>query len=261
MIATNDSRYGLSDEQIAQYHEQGYLKFDALIHGERLERHIAVFDKLVERAKTYSEEADGFTLEYDADGKVIPGRLHKIQGVCVADPRVLDLAKEPEILGKIVSLLEPDLDIFGTKFFPMLGDGSVSTAWHQDNYYFGEMVGGGKPEELVTCAIYLQDSSKENGCLKIVPYSHTAHEVVDHTPATGVMGHGHWTDINDDGAIDVECPGGTVLLFSPYLLHGSHQNNSDRSRYSTAWHYIPGDAQLERFQRDAYSDRHIVRTS
>jgi ectoine hydroxylase-related dioxygenase (phytanoyl-CoA dioxygenase family) len=49
------------------------------------------------------------------------------------------------------------------------------------------------------------------------------------------------------------------VIFSANLLHGAYDNFSDRTRYSTAWHYIPGDLNMERFVRGEYSDRHIVR--
>lgn len=39
----------------------------------------------------------------------------------------------------------------------------------------------------------------------------------------------------------------------------AYDNFSDRTRYSTAWHYIPGDLQMDRFVRGEYEDRHIVR--
>jgi ectoine hydroxylase-related dioxygenase (phytanoyl-CoA dioxygenase family) len=51
---------------------------------------------------------------------------------------------------------------------------------------------------------------------------------------------------------------GTVAVFSANLMHGAYDNNSERSRYSTAWHYIPGELQLEQFPRGGYEDRHIV---
>ena len=54
-------------------------------------------------------------------------------------------------------------------------------------------------------------------------------------------------------------PAGTVTIFSANLLHGTTDNQSERTRYSTAWHYIPGDLVLERFPRGGYADRHLVR--
>jgi len=75
----------------------------------------------------------------------------------------------------------------------------------------------------------------------------------------GTFGHGSWAEVDETRAIDVVCPGGTVVFFSANLLHGASTNTSDRSRYSTAWHYIPADLDLEMFPFGEYEDRHWVR--
>jgi ectoine hydroxylase-related dioxygenase (phytanoyl-CoA dioxygenase family) len=66
------------------------------------------------------------------------------------------------------------------------------------------------------------------------------------------------TDVADEDAIDVNVPAGTVVFFSANLLHGTHDNTGDRSRFSTAWHYVPGDLALDRFPRDSGKDRHAI---
>jgi ectoine hydroxylase-related dioxygenase (phytanoyl-CoA dioxygenase family) len=71
--------------------------------------------------------------------------------------------------------------------------------------------------------------------------------------------HGSWTQVEESRAVDLETPAGTVVLFSANLLHGTSDNHSDRSRYSTAWHYIPTDLDLKQFPRDTYEDRFAVR--
>jgi hypothetical protein len=84
-----------------------------------------------------------------------------------------------------------------------------------------------------------------------------AMEIADHQKTKGM--HGSWTKVDESRAVDLEIPAGTVVVFSANLLHGAHDNLSDRTRYSTAWHYIPGDLHMERFVRGEYEDRHIVR--
>ena len=44
----------------------------------------------------------------------------------------------------------------------------VSTFMHQDNFYFN-----GNPNKIVSCAVYLEDTNKENGCLRLVEGSNT----------------------------------------------------------------------------------------
>ena len=241
----------LTQDQVVQFQEDGFLLFEELINGDRLARYVEIFDELVERGRGLQEPASHFSLELETDGSPIPGLLHKVQGVCVVAPRILELASEPAILDRVSVLLGPDLDVFGTKFFPKLPGGGTSTHWHQDNYYFGTT-----SERVVSCGCYLEAANPDNGCLRVVPGSHRSRRIVEHRQKQGM--HGSWTDVDEAAAVDIAVPGGSVVLFSANLLHGTNDNRSNRSRYSTAWHYIPGDLALERFPRAGYEDRHNV---
>lgn len=92
-----------------------------------------------------------------------------------------------------------------------------------------------------------------------MPKSHRTGELLDHSSGQGTYSTGQWAQVDESLALDVECPAGTVVFFSANLLHGATTNNSDRSRYSTAWHYIPADMALEMFPFGGYRDRHRIR--
>ena len=239
----------LTPAQLQQFNDDGYLIFESLISGSRLEHYVSVFDELVEQGRSLTEPGPHFSLELQADGTPRAGLLHKVQGVCVAEPRVLELAREPAIVDRVVPLVgNSQVDVFGTKFFPKLARGGTSTHWHQDNYYFGTTC-----TRVLSCGIYLQDSDLGNGCLRIVPGSHRDGEIVAHRSEPGM--HGSWTDVDEEQALNVEVPGGSVVLFSANLLHGTADNDDpQRTRYSTAWHYVPRDVELERFPRASYDD-------
>jgi ectoine hydroxylase-related dioxygenase (phytanoyl-CoA dioxygenase family) len=245
---------GLTDAQVQQYAEQGYLVLERLIPAGRLARYRRIFDDLVERSRSLTESRDGFNLAPDEQGRPIAGRLHKVQGVCVVDERVLELAHEPEILDRVESLIGPNIDMFGSKFYPMLVRGATSTGWHQDNHYFGT-----DSDRVVSCAIYLEETGVENGCLQVVPRSHCIGQLVAHQAGTGIYAHGAWTEVDERQVVDVVCPAGTAVLFSANLLHGARPNASSRTSYRTAWHYIPGDLDLTMFPRGGYRDRHVLR--
>jgi hypothetical protein len=244
----------LSAKQQEQFWEEGYLIFSALLTEEKRAKYKALFAELEARAAGLRESQDGYCLAPDAEGKPIPGRLHKIQGVCLVDARVLELVKEPEILDRVEALIGPNIDAFGTKFYPMSVAGATSTGWHQDNYYFGT-----RSDQVISCATYLDPTDRESGCLQILPGSHCSGEIVPHERGTGIYAHGNWVEVDESRAVDVVCPGGTVVLFAANVLHGARANHSGRPSYRTAWHYIPGDLALEQFPRGVYKDRHIVR--
>ena len=241
----------LTEDQKEAFHTDGYLIFDGLLSGDRVAHYMMVFNDLISQGKRLEEEVTHWSLEYDDRGKPIAGVLHKIQGVCQVDPRILDLASEPAILDRVMSLVGEDIDVFGTKFFPKLPNGGTSTHWHQDNFYFGT-----DTDQIVSCATYLEPADRDNGCLRIVPRSHRS-GIAEHVK--NPSGHGSWTQVDESVAVDVVCSAGTVVLFSANLLHGSEDNHSDRSSFRTAWHYMPGALNPERFPRGEYSDRYTVR--
>ena len=242
-----------SVEQLERFQVGGYLVCEELIHGTELSAFVAIFDELVETGNALAKPDGHFTLELNQDNEPVSGRLHKVQGVCVAEPRLRALAAHAQITDRAAQLLDAEsLDVFGTKFFPKLAGGGTSTHWHQDNYYFGS-----DSPQVLSCGIYLQDADRENGCLRVVPGSHRAGQIVDHQQTKGM--HGSWTQVEEHHAVDLETRAGTVVLFSANLLHGTSDNHSDRTRYSTAWHYVPADLTLEQFVRGKYEDRFTVR--
>ena len=124
----------LTESQKREFHDRGYLVFDGLLEGARLARYQSVLDELVERGRALREPEHHWSLELDGDGRPRPGLLHKVQAVCVVEPRILDLAREPAIVDRAAELLgSGEVDVFGTKFFPKLAGGGTSTHWHQDN--------------------------------------------------------------------------------------------------------------------------------
>ena len=251
----------LTDEQAQQFQKDGYLVFEALIQGERLAYYKKVFDELLAEGRKLTEGTPRWLLELDADGTPQAGLLYRIEGVCVVDSRVLALAREPAILDRVEALIganasrverQRDIDVFGTKFFPKLPNGGTSTYWHQDNYYFGT-----KTHHIISCGVYLDDSDVENGCLRVVRGSHRMDKIVEHH--RDLTTHGSWTEVDESRAVDVIVPAGTVILFSANILHGAYDNHSNRTRYSTAWHYLPEDLNPENFVRGEYEDRHVAR--
>lgn len=242
----------LSNADRDQLERQGFLILPGLIQEPELSAYRERFGDWVEHARAEAPDDAAFSYAPGPDGKPRIGVLHKIQGVATVDPEILGLIRYPPLLERVCELLGPDIDCFGTKFFPMDQPGATSTGWHTDNYYFGT-----NSERVLSCALYLHETDRSNGCLRVIPGSHRA-ERPDHVPGGGTMAHGHWADVDESAAVDVVCPAGTAVLFSANLLHGARPNATGRPSYRTAWHYLPGDLRLEQFPRGVYRDRHTV---
>jgi len=241
----------LTPAQISQYQNDGFLVFPQLLSSTKLKKYIEMVDALVEMGKSLIDPQPHWSLEFSEDRQPIPGMLHKVQGAFLVEPNLLPLAQEEPLLSYATTLLDQQLDVFGTKFFPKLPHGGTSVGWHQDNYYFGT-----SQEQIVSCAIYLEDTDRKNGCLRLIPKSHLPQAIRPHQRM--LNGHGSFTEVDETLAVDLEIAAGTAVLFSPNLLHGTHDNRSQRSRYTVVWHYIPADFGIERFPKSGEGDRHVV---
>ena len=247
----------LTTAEIEQFDRDGYLVFPALLGEPKRQKYFSALEELVERAKSLPTDAPPtWTLERDSEGNPLAGVLHKVQGVCVVDFRALHMAQEPEIISRVESLIGSEIALFGSKFFPKLAAGGTSVHWHQDNFYFDS-----ESDQVISCGIYLEDSDRSNGCLRVIPGSHKR-GIAEHDRPDDADAKGFRTKIDESEAIDVVCPGGTVILFSANLLHGTNDNESDgaagRSRFSTAWHYLSPNVDLPPYNSGHYADWHVL---
>ena len=113
-------------------------------------------------------------------------------------------------------------------------------ALHQDNYYLRA-----RPGTCCTAWMALEDVDEENGCLQVVPGSHT-------WPTLCTVPSDLNTSFTDlmvpvpagTTLVSVTMKAGDVLFFNGQLVHGSFPNTStNRFRRSLIGHYIEGDSQ------------------
>lgn len=206
-----------------------------------------------------------FVLQVDAQGEPIPGSIMKVQGAGLASPPLLEAlassgvqAAVRRLYGALGQEVPAHVDVFGTKFFPMW-PGGTSVSWHQDCHFFGTA-----SPRIISCAIYLEDTDAENGCLQVVPGSHTR-GVLPHRPGSKEWAQGEWYDIDEqeEEIQDVAVPAGSVVLFNAMLLHAARRNtHNSRTRYSVFGHFLPASLSFSwrgtDFSREAYRDRHPI---
>mmetsp|Transcript_32905 Transcript_32905/g.73855 ORF Transcript_32905/g.73855 Transcript_32905/m.73855 type:complete len:368 (+) Transcript_32905:38-1141(+) len=204
-----------------------------------------------------------FVLAVDECGKTIPGRILKVQAAALGCAAVLEVFRSALVVEKVKELygflgqaIPEHVDVFGTKFFPMW-PGGVSVDWHQDCHYFGTA-----SPRIISCGVYLEDTDEQNGCLRVVPGSHTFD--FDHKPGSGLHAQGEW--VTPDAAsqiVDMVVPAGSVVLFNSRLLHAARRNDhATRTRYSLFGHFVPSDLDFSwrgtDFSHGVYPDRHQV---
>lgn len=257
--------------------EDGYVVFPGILRDE-LPALLKIAEELVTRADKKLEEGGshdqwnsiGFVMSGGEDGKSRP-RLFKVQGAGFEEPETLQLFKNPKVTEKVQEIygeilggankIPSEVDVFGTKFFPMF-PGNTSVNWHTDSHYFGTY-----SPKVLSCAVYLQDTDKGNGCLRLLPKSHKAEKEWEHAPGEGDWKMGEWVsgveEKEQENLLDICVEAGTVVLFDARILHAARKNESiSRTRYSFFGHFVPGDLNFawrgSDFSRGVYEDRHRV---
>ncbi len=146
------------------------------------------------------------------------------------DSRVMyDLSTHPEILSRMISLYGPDLLLWRTNFF-IKDKGTKAIPWHQDfNYWPLE------PPIIISAWIAIDPSTKENGCVQIIPGSHR--KVIPHVKATPDVQFQEMADAgyyNPKDLVELEMQPGEFILFNERTLHHSEANQSEQRRIGLA---------------------------
>lgn len=222
----------LSAEQIETFHRDGYLVLDAVLSP----RQVAALDAHVRAIAAGETDFPATSLEYE------PGAterrmesLRKINHCCIHDSFFVDHARNPALLGAAVDLLGPDIKLFGDQLF-MKPPGGIEKTYHQDSPYFTI-----EPMALVTAWVAIDDVTKDNGCMWVIPGSHKR-GALDHNEAWMV---GDRQDMRvPDSAMDraaeqpITMAAGSCSLHHSLLLHRSGANSTDTFRRGLATHYM-----------------------
>lgn len=234
---------------INRFNELGYVIVKDFLTKDQLEKVINVSQKHYEYSLTLQEHEGHYRLNE-------PTNLNKIEGACEFEPEFLEVAKNPILVNTAKHIINTrdTLDVYISKFFPMKPKVGMSTYLHQDNFYFN-----GNPNTIVSCAIYLEDTYKENGCLRVVPKSHEI-GIIPHNAISHIEGI-QWIDenmLNRDAILDLELKAPYAVFFNINLIHGCYNNRSDRTRFSLAWEYIESTNSNVASSPDKWCDRNLV---
>ena len=141
-----------------------------------------------------------------------------------------DLATHPRVLEIMKAVIGSDIVLIATGFFAKApGECEKYVAWHQDTTYWGL-----EPPFAATVWIAIDDSDRENGCLRVIPGTH--HALLPHGKADkagNILGNNQEIDpalIDESKAIDLELTAGQASLHHGMAVHGSNPNRSGRRR-------------------------------
>lgn len=148
-----------------------------------------------------------------------------------------DLIRDPRVLDPVESILGPDILCWASGFFAKApGDGSF-VSWHQDATYWGL-----SSNDVVTAWIALTPSTRETGCLRVIPASQTSQlSHRDTFQERNLLSRGQEiaADVDERQAVDIVLSPGQMSLHHVLIVHGSQPNNGSDWRIGFTARYIP----------------------
>jgi len=182
-------------------------------------------------------EAGGSTiqLEHCADSQTVRvlEPFHRL------DPRFNELVDDPRFVEPMRDLVGADeLTLFTDKLNLKRPREGSRFRWHQDSPYW--VFDCAHVERLANAMLALDEASLANGCLCLVPGSHRA-GLLPGLSGEGTLGP-LFTDprsFDASRAVAAEMPAGSLLFFSPHVVHGSEPNGSETPRRALLFTYQP----------------------
>lgn len=229
----------LSPEQRRHYDEHGYVVVAGLFEAAELARWRDRFSEIVERG---APRADGLLVMRDvmvAKGAVAPATAAeataKVQDF-ENDPVLYEYVVHPRLLDVVEGFVGRDVASIHTMLINKPPGVDGRHPLHQDLLYFPF-----RPAERIVAAwTALEPSTRENGCLVVVPGTHRG-ELLRHENPDWEYVNGGYFGAAGVGAeterVHLEMEPGETVFFHPLLLHGSGRNRSSGFRRAISAHY------------------------
>ena len=204
----------LTDEQLAHYHEHGYVVVNDVFPIDELQqmnRELDAIIKACERGEIQNR-------------KPAAGWLMAL-GLLTESTR--DFCEDERILNLIDRIVYPGIAIYSAKLVSKEPRDETICHWHQDDAYYTQ-----NSDSACRMSIWvpLQDTTKEQGCLQLVPGSHRQGLQPYSKRQTGTCALAMDIDVDMSKRIYLPAKAGSMVLFSALLWHASDGNTTENRR-------------------------------
>ena len=150
----------------------------------------------------------------------------------VSDGRLVDLAE---------LFIGPNVALFASHYISKPPHSGQPVLWHQDSAFWPL-----QPMQVVTLWLAVDHSTPDNGCVRLIPGSHTMDTAAmrENTEVDNVLGQEIAAEVDESKAVDMILRPGDVEVHHPNIVHGSNANTSPQRRCGLTLRYIPTSTRI-----------------
>lgn len=255
------TKFTVQDRNIiaSYYQEQGYVVVDNLLNKAKIDRFLAVYEKVKKSSYFVFNTQDTHlptTPKLTPEGLLTNSMLNpsELKFFAQFSGAIEECIFDRAVSGVLENISGASQHIMWQNMF---FDRSTGTIEHQDHYYLDTNPSG----QLIAAWYALEDIHLDSGCFFVMPGSHHG-EVITRKNMAGFDDHDDYRtqmlaliESSNYQKVDCTLKKGDVLFWHPYTIHGANANaNPSRSRKSFTTHFYP--AHLTR----QFTDQQIATT-
>jgi phytanoyl-CoA hydroxylase len=214
----------LTPEQIAFFHDNGYVRIEQVFTPEEVRALSEELDRLIQDWATTNMGWTGpwrqVYMSPDVEQRSMLTHLHDLHFYSEAWCRAVT---NPRLAEAMSELIGPNVELHHTTLHCKPPETGMPFPMHQDSpFYRHDGLG------YVDAIVHVDDATEENGCLKFLPGSHKNGHLEHITQ--NCSPHLPTDRYRLQDAVSCPAKAGDVVAFSIYTVHGSEINGTDRWR-------------------------------
>lgn len=215
------SNFRINDDAVTQYHKEGFVLYKQPVFApEKFTELVDIFEGLV------AKQAEG-------------ARTDELDKPHFNEPRLFDFLMSDAVLDLVEPLIGPNIGLWSSHFIAKEPNVGRATPWHEDSSYWQGRLD--RMDQIVTVWLALDRSDRENGCLRVIPGTHTNgfSEYVEVDKATNTFGSEIKPEMIDESqAVYFELDPNECSLHDGRIIHGAEANTSNRRRAGYTMRYF-----------------------
>jgi phytanoyl-CoA hydroxylase len=223
----------LSKKQVIDYKKNGYVVQPSLLGASDTKAILSDIETICAGATVANHDASRVEMEskQGPEGTFV----RRIYEPCTYYPGFRSLSESGGLLDCVAQLLGADLTFHYSKINVKPPSVGSVVEWHQDLAYYPLT-----NNDSLAVLIYLDDASRRNGCLQVIPGRQTK-PLMDHTAAGYFQGK-ITEPVDEAQSVFLEGSPGTAVFMSGMTPHSSAPNGSLEPRRTLILSYRAADA-------------------